>query len=113
MPHLIIEYSEDTFSASEIADLMAITHQAALGSDQFGEKDIKVRGAPYSQSLVAGKAGSFVHIVIKLLSGRDIDTKKALTQAVHDALLEADVKVHSLTVEAVDIQRESYTKTVT
>ena len=112
MPHLIIEYSEEIFSASTISDLMTVVHISALNSGQFGELDIKVRAMPYGQSLVAGKSGSFMHVVIKLLSGREQEIKKQLTQSVHDALLEAGVRVNSLSVEAVDIERESYTKTL-
>lgn len=110
MPHLVIEYSDTLEEKHSVEELMMACHQAANQSGQFTEKDIKVRAYPCGESLIAGKEKPFLHVTVKLLSGRDHKVKKALTTAVVEALSTSGVSVSSLSVEAVDIDRESYSK---
>ncbi len=110
MPHLVIEYSESIEQTHSVNELMLACNKAANESGLFGEKDIKVRAYACKQSLVAGEDMPFVHVTVKLLSGRDQTTKKTLTDLVLRELQACKVSVSSLTVEAVDIERESYSK---
>jgi len=110
MPHIIIEYSSGIEKQHPIDALMDLCHQAAKNSGHFTENDIKVRAYPCHQALVAGKNLTFVHITLKLLSGRDAVTKKLLTNAILAVIQNTGLVVSSLTVEAVDIERESYSK---
>ena len=112
MPHIIIEYSADLELSLDIGLLMKTSHDAAFSSGLFGEADIKVRAYRCDNSLVAGQAASSVSILVRLLAGRDAPTKKALTQAIHDAVKSMGLDVNSLSVEAADMERESYTKSV-
>lgn len=110
MPHLVLEYSDCVKETHAIDTLMKICHEAAFASGQFGEQDIKVRAYECANSLVGGQPASFLHVTAKLLSGRSQEVKKKLTTAVLEALLAAGVTVSSLSVEALDIERESYSK---
>lgn len=110
MPHIIIEYSKELEKTGDINAVMLTAHKAAFASGLFGESDIKIRAFPTDHILIAGKAAKAISIVVKLLSGRDAATKKALTQSVHDAILALNTGVASLSVEACDMERESYSK---
>ncbi len=110
MPHLIIEYSDSVEKKHSVDALMMACHEAATKSGQFTENDIKVRAYPCRKSLIAGRAKPFLHVIVKLLSGRSPEIKKALTAMIAEALSAIGVSVSSLTVEAVDIERESYSK---
>ncbi|MEX0298909.1 MAG: 5-carboxymethyl-2-hydroxymuconate Delta-isomerase [Kordiimonas sp.] len=110
MPHLVIEYSETIEKTHSINELILACDKAANKSGLFGEKDIKVRAYPCKTSLVGGHDLPFIHVTVKLLSGRDQETKKSLTDMVLKELLDCEVPASSLTVEAVDIERETYSK---
>ena len=112
MPHIIIEYSENLEQDLDINLLMKTSHEAAFSSGLFGEADIKVRVYRCDNSLVAGQTASTISILVRLLAGRDAAAKKALTQVIHDAVKSMGMDVNSLSVEAVDMERESYSKSV-
>lgn len=110
MPHLVLEYSDTIEKTHSIPDLMSICHKAAMASGQFSESDIKVRAYPCPNSLVGGLHADFLHVTVKLLSGRTPEIKKELTNTILEAIHAKGLSLSSLTVEALDIERESYSK---
>lgn len=84
MPHLIIEHSSDikkstiTALATEVQDIMASITEGNFDPDQC-----KVRNFSFDEYLV-GKIdqhnSSFIHITIKILSGRTIAARKKLSE---------------------------------
>jgi 5-carboxymethyl-2-hydroxymuconate isomerase len=112
MPHLVIEYSREIEQQVPPATLMATAHAAALQSGQFGEADIKVRLLPYDHALVGGKPLSFLHIGLYLMSGRTPEVKKELTQAVVAAFDARLSGIASISVDARDMDRDTYSKLV-
>ncbi len=110
MPHCIIDYSQ---SLAPYADtLLSCVHQGALNSALFTEHDIKTRAIAYPYSQVGTANTPFVHVTVKLLSGRDTDQKKQLSQAILHSLQVCSLGACSLTVEVVDIDSASYAKAV-
>lgn len=112
MPHLVVEYSRDVETRTEISSLLQAAHEGALGSGLFGVEDIKVRAYPCDHSLVGGQNGTSVHVTVYLLSGRDQAAQKALAEAVRSHIEGLDLPLQSLSVDCRDMDRSVYTKAV-
>lgn len=112
MPHLVIEYSRELEEEMPPANMMRLAHKIAFESGQFGEDDIKVRPLPFDHVMVGGREDSFLHISLYLLSGRDTSTKKALTLALEQAFRKRLPDAASISVDARDMDRESYSKSL-
>lgn len=110
MPHIVIEYTPHESNDFSVEHLMAEAHQAALATGLFDEAAIKVRVKAYDQALVGGRHALMMHVLIYLIEGRDAATKKALTQAVHDALEPLVPTYASVSVDARDLARDVYVK---
>jgi len=110
MPHFIVEYSRSLEADAEPQAMLAAAHEVAVASGQFGETDIKVRLYPVDHALVAGKPDRALHITCYLLSGRDAPTKKALTEALVRRFEPLVPAARSISANAIDMDRETYTK---
>lgn len=110
MPHCVVEHSADI----EGRVLTSLVHQGALASGLFEAEgsDIKVRALPYTNYITGSVDISFVHVTVKILSGRSAEQKSALSQLVLDQLRSASMVNCSLSVEVADIDRGSYVKDV-
>ena len=108
MPHCIIEHS----STLVAADLLAAVYQGAVKSQLFDHKDIKSRAMAYEQHHSGDGITSFVHVAVKILSGRDIEQKNQLSNAVLQELVALNFSDTSLTVEILDIEKASYAKSI-
>ena len=110
MPHCIIEHSVSLDSNI----LMPLVFSAALSSGLFDAdgRDIKVRALPYHSYLTGPIKSDFVHIILKILSGRSEEQKQMLSQIVLAKINTLMLKNCSLTIEVVDMDRTSYAKCV-
>jgi len=116
MPHCIIEHS----SSLDSSTLMPLVFGANLNSSLFEKdgSDIKVRAVPFTQ-YQTGKVHSniaqidFIHVTLKILSGRNTEQKKMLSHLVLSNLETLALKACSISVEVVDIDRATYAKLVT
>ncbi len=110
MPHCIIEHSVSL--DGEV--LMPLVFSAALNSGLFNAdgRDIKVRTLPYHNYLTGPTKSDFVHIVLKILSGRSAEQKQLLTQAVLAKINTLKLQNCSVTIEVVDMDRACYAKCV-
>ncbi|GIU48968.1 MULTISPECIES: 5-carboxymethyl-2-hydroxymuconate Delta-isomerase [Shewanella] len=110
MPHCIVEHAAQFDGQA----LVKLVHQGALTSGLFQAQgsDIKVRAIAYSEFKTGCVDIGFVHVTMKILSGRNEEQKSMLTQQVLTQL-QTLIKVDcSLSVEVVDIDRETYSKVV-
>ena len=108
MPHCIVEHA----SVLSGAELNRLVFLGALDSGLFEPdgSDIKVRSMAYEQYSVGGESKAFVHVSLKILSGRDALEKKILSQCVLSRLGEMSlVDVHA-SVDVIDMDRDSYLK---
>lgn len=86
MPHIVIEHSSNISKNSisdlqiEIQNIMASIHEGNFDADQC-----KVRSHVFDEYLVGKldqETSSFIHITIKILSGRTLEAKKKLAEKV-------------------------------
>lgn len=110
MPHCVIEHSASLNSA----DLVPAVFDAALASGLFAEdgRDIKVRAIAYQDYLTGQEKADFVHVTLRILSGRTAQQKQHLSQIVLQRLSDLSLAKCSITVEVVDMDRASYGKFV-
>ena len=110
MPHCIVEYS----AALDAKAILTAVFDGALQSELFepGGADIKVRAQPFQQHISGAKHRDFIHVQLRILSGRNLEQKQHLSQSVLNQLLKLDLNSCSHTVEVVDIDRASYAKKV-
>jgi len=113
MPHCIIEHS----SSLDSNVLMPLVFNASLASSLFEKdgSDIKVRAIPFTQYQTGALQSdvAFIHVTLKILSGRNTDQKLVLSRLVLASLEALALKACSISVEVVDIERASYVKVVT
>ncbi|MGB0467090.1 MAG: 5-carboxymethyl-2-hydroxymuconate Delta-isomerase [Pontibacterium sp.] len=112
MPHCIIEYSKEIEAQFAPSVLIEAVYQAALESELFDGPDIKVRALAYTNHQSGGRKSDFVHVSLRILSGRNEAQRKHLSQSVLAHLRLLKLKEISLTVEVLDIDRSSYAKHV-
>ncbi len=112
MPHCIIDYSRDISGQIDIEQLLEAVHDGAMDSALFPEYDIKTRALGYQHHRTGQTRDSFVHVAIHLLSGRSDTQKTMLSECVLARLEPLLTSVVSVSVEILDIHRESYRKRV-
>ncbi len=112
MPHCIIDYSPEVAGQIDIDALIDAVHQGAMESDLFPEYDIKTRALAYPHHRTGQTRDSFVHVALHLLSGRSDAQKTMLSECVLGRIEPLLPGVVSVSVEILDIHRESYRKRV-
>ena len=114
MPHCIIEYSQELIQEISIKELMTAVFQGAVQSTLFSVEDIKVRAIAYNDFYVEDASQEnqqrFIHVSCKILSGRTLDQRQKLSQLLLSHLAEFAIYSVSISVEIVDMERESYYK---
>ena len=117
MPHIIIEYTPNLKNLPFNAMLDAVTRRLAESPEVQDEADLKARvlRAEHFRVGLAESQRGFIHVTIKIMSGRNEQAKQDFSQRVTDAMLEHMPKLTNgmtahLSVEVVDIDRPSYRK---
>ncbi|MEN9657292.1 MAG: hypothetical protein RL571_757 [Pseudomonadota bacterium] len=112
MPHLNLEYSKNLSFDAQAALLQLNT--ALIESGQFIENEIQSRATGFDDFLIGnvGEGRAFIHIKLRILSGRSAEVKKSLAatlaQAIHiDHPAQLNIQIRT---EIIDIDRDSYTK---
>jgi 5-carboxymethyl-2-hydroxymuconate isomerase len=110
MPHIIVEYSASLAARVDVSALLKTLHGtlAAAGVD---ETRIKTRAHPVTDAIVGGAKPGMVHVVLSLLKGRDIPTRKAYGKALYDALhaaVDPAAPGCALTLEVREMEPETY-----
>ena len=112
MPHCIIEYSKEVENTISPKKLLKIAHQGTFNTGFFDEKAIKSRAIPFEHYLVGGEKLNFIHITIRILSGRTEEQRATISNSVLEELKKIELSSISLTVEICEIDKESYAKLV-
>ncbi|WP_448548585.1 5-carboxymethyl-2-hydroxymuconate Delta-isomerase [Thalassotalea fusca] len=113
MPHFVVEVSESVVAENSARSIIDCVKWAAIDSQLFEPKDIKCRLQSFQHFDCAHPELRFIHVVAKILTGRTLTQKKALSAGIIAQLQELGVHQVSITAEVVDIERESYAKHVT
>ncbi|MGY2292654.1 5-carboxymethyl-2-hydroxymuconate Delta-isomerase [Pseudomonas sp. SDO528_S397] len=118
MPHLHLEYTAN-LADLEVERTLLRLNNALMASGQFGaEADIKSRARKVERFQVgtALTPRGFIAVKLSLLSGRSPQVKKQLSESLLAALQDhgewpEGVQVQ-ISVQVVDMDRESYSKVV-
>jgi len=110
VPHCVIEHSANIDGNT----LVPLVYKGALESNLFEAEgsDIKIRALSYSNYQTGSVNINFVHVTLKILSGRNIEQKSMLSQLVLDQLKTLSMANCSISVEVADIERASYAKVI-
>jgi 5-carboxymethyl-2-hydroxymuconate isomerase len=112
MPHCIIEYSAKITENLPVAQLMHAVYKGANQSKLFAGADIKVRACAYDDFYLPGAEQVFVHVNLKILSGRDLSQRQSLSDSVSNQLERLGIEDATITVEVTKIEKESYVKKI-
>ncbi len=112
MPHIIIEFSSDIASDSQIGVMLDAVHQAAVASGLFDASHVRVRAYPAHLYRVGGSIDPFLHAQVRIHPGRSTEQKKNLSNAILEAMRECQRTAHSITVEIIEMERASYARYV-
>ncbi|MGF1701464.1 5-carboxymethyl-2-hydroxymuconate Delta-isomerase [Photobacterium makurazakiensis] len=110
MPHCIIEYSQNIESQTSPFSLVNAVSEGASLSGLFDGPDIKTRAIPYQYYQVGSEQSDFVHVSVRILCGRDHEQKAHLSDHVLKGLVALGLTDVSLTVEIIDIDKDTYSK---
>ena len=111
MPHIVIEYSGHMDETHDMNEVCAALFKTAADCGVFHNPTaIKVRAIPCPFWCVGSEPNCFVHATIRLLDGRDMETKKRLTALVLETLDGLLPDVGSLSVDIKEITTETYAK---
>ncbi|WP_028006565.1 5-carboxymethyl-2-hydroxymuconate Delta-isomerase [Solimonas flava] len=110
MPHLIVEYSAGLERSVDIDRVLELAGDAAAESGVMARADIKLRAIAYSHFKLLDGGDSFVHLSVRLLAGRNAEQKLQLSSLLRERLAAYLTSVHSISVEIVDMDAQSYRK---
>lgn len=108
MPHCTIEYAEPISIPSSV--LIEAVRLASASSGLFDENHIKLRAIGFTDYQVGIGNEKFIHVTARILSGRTLEQRKQLSSILLNALGELPLNNRAITVEIVEMERESYGK---
>jgi 5-carboxymethyl-2-hydroxymuconate isomerase len=108
MPHCVIECSAELSSFISFDVLVKEIHNTTENSGLFEAGDIKTRLVLSDNYLVGGKKEHFVHIIAHILSGRTVQQRKDLSDALVLTLCRLLPNVEMLSVEVREIEKDVY-----
>ena len=110
MPHIIIEYPAQWVNHSKVDAILQTIHHAIAESGLFKADQIRTRAYAFKNFTNAGGSEPFIHIQARIKSGRDVANKKQLSNVILKGLSALNIPVSVITVEIIDMERESYGK---
>ncbi|MDH5219332.1 MAG: 5-carboxymethyl-2-hydroxymuconate Delta-isomerase [Gammaproteobacteria bacterium] len=110
MPHIIVEYSEFAIPEQEVGRILRTVHSGVVDSGLFENSHIKTRAYPFKDYTHGDGDEPYIHIQARIKSGRDADMKKRLSDGILQSVSSVRVPVSVITVEVIDMDRESYGK---
>ncbi len=112
MPHCVIEYSKTLDSIVKRGVIVEAVHSGAVKSGLFEASHIRTRATVYEDYVIGYPVNDFIHVTLKILSGRNQQQKKGLTDLVLSELEKIGLTSISLTVEVIDIERDTYARKI-
>ncbi len=110
MPHLIIEYAQELATAGQVAKMLDAVHDAAYATGLFEQSHIRTRAIPVEFYRTGMSRAPFVHAQLRIHGGRDTTQKRILSDAVLNALRGQGWEAESITVEVVDMDKQTYAR---
>lgn len=116
MPTLNLEYSSNL--QFDTQPVLKAINQTLMQSNEFNELDIKSRAVRMDDFVIGTESGQrgFVIINMKLLSGRSIETRDAISAALVELIQKAIPTPAGMTVQycvdLVEVDRPRYRKAI-
>ena len=110
MPHIVVEYAEQLVNYTQVDAVLQTIHRSIADSGLFKADQIKTRAYSFKKFTNAGGSDPYIHIQARIKSGRDIDNKKRLGDVILNGLSALNIPASVITVEIIDMERESYGK---
>lgn len=119
MPHIIIEHSKNILEKESLEIGREIQRiMARISEGNFDPDQCKIRCIAYQNYLVGLEKNNenFIHISIKILSGRDVVIRKKLAIATFEYVknfyknLKLSQKRCDISVDVIEVDREVYQK---
>ncbi|MDG6773079.1 hypothetical protein QCB45_01960 [Thiomicrorhabdus sp. ZW0627] len=110
MPHIILEYSQDTIPDNVVKTMVSSAYDAVKSTGLFDEANLKVRAHPVTHYQLGLLDCGFIHVMCRIHSGKTDEQKRLLTQTVLknlEGLFKGSVVI---TVEVVDMDKSTYAK---
>jgi len=112
MPHIMIEFSQDKLEALQPQVLVEKAFETVKLTGLFTSENIKVRLHPVEFYQLGLKDSGFVHIICRIHAGKTELQKSKLTQDLLKAISESLNGGWVITVEVIEMDRNSYAKQV-
>ena len=110
MPHCIIEYSREIEKFVEPQKMLNAVYQGAFESGLFNENEIKTRSIAYDSYQAGSIKKAFVHVMVRIFTGRNLEQRKKLSELILLQLKTIDFPSTLLTIEVIEIEKETYAK---
>src|ERR1051325_874059 len=90
MPHIVLEYSNNLPDAIDVPPVLRRLHDELAALGPFALDDIKSRAIAFDRFIVAAGAPDavFAHVTVSIMTGRDVDVRKAVSAAMLAVLRE-------------------------
>jgi len=112
MPHIIVEYAQQLADDKNVDVMLRAIHQSIADSGLFKAEQIKTRAYPFRGFTNAGGSEPYLHIQARIKTGRDGENKKRLGETILAGLTDLNIPASVITVEIIDMDRDSYGKLV-
>lgn len=112
MPHMLIEYTKGLEDSVTPSDLINSVYKGACDSELFDNNLIKTRSIVFDNYQSGLTQSNFIHVTARILAGRTETQRKTLTSSILSELksLLEGVSPISITVEVVDIEKETHSE---
>lgn len=117
MPHIVLEHTANIAPRLTVAELFTQIHLQVTSITGVLLNNCKSRRYVTEDFLIGGggESSAIVHLSIRMIEGRSVETKRqlgeSLTSVLRDAFSVSDDDVHvQVTVEVGDIKLDEYSK---
>ncbi|QDC10036.1 5-carboxymethyl-2-hydroxymuconate isomerase [Oceanicola sp. D3] len=110
MPHFVIEHGNALNSPATRQAALQLVGEVGAGCGFIAREDIKLRIYEAVEFLHLDGTGSFLHLTVSMLAGREPEQKIALAIALRDALAERFPEVESISIDLRDMDPTPYKK---
>lgn len=111
MPHIIIEYAKPIADQYDLNALCKQLFEASLETGVFKiPQDVKVRAIPATHWFQQVENDLFIHVTVRLLSGRTTEQKAQITNAILQKADEILKDVGTISVDIKELDPATYAR---
>jgi 5-carboxymethyl-2-hydroxymuconate isomerase len=110
VPHIIVEYAKQRINDTQVDAMLNAIHHAIVEIGLYKPVMIKTRAYAFNKFTNGGGSEPYIHIQARIKAGRDVDNKKQLSDVILKGLSALNIPASVITVEVIDMERESYGK---